>query len=129
MKKILLAFDGNQFSNGAFSFARELNKLQPILLTAVFVPQLDLADMWSYGTAMTGVAALPIEVQPVETEKVKKHMDHFVELCRKHQIPYRIHEPYYGPALSELRKETRFADALIIGSEGFYSSEGSLSEY
>src|SRR4051794_31749858 len=50
-------------------------------------------------------------------------------MCRKNQIQYRVHETYYGPAPAELRKETRFADALIIGSEGFYSQEGTLSDY
>ena len=38
MKKILLAFDGVQFSKSAFDFARQLNDLHPILLTGVFNP-------------------------------------------------------------------------------------------
>ena len=39
MKKILIAFDGTHFSDGAFEFARRVNELQPILLTGVFLPQ------------------------------------------------------------------------------------------
>ena len=37
MKKILLAFDGTHFSNGAFQFARELNELEPALVTGAFL--------------------------------------------------------------------------------------------
>ena len=37
MKKVVIAFDGNHFSEGAFEFVRRLNELQPILLTGVFL--------------------------------------------------------------------------------------------
>jgi len=38
MKKIILVFDGIHYSKGAFDFARELNELSPVFITAVFVP-------------------------------------------------------------------------------------------
>jgi hypothetical protein len=37
MKKILLAFDGEHFSEGAFEFASSLNRKERILLTGVFL--------------------------------------------------------------------------------------------
>ena len=42
MKKIILAFEGTHFSEGAFEFARKLNELRPILLTGVFLPQTEV---------------------------------------------------------------------------------------
>ena len=41
MKKILLAFEGSHFSEGAFEFARKLNELSPVQLTGVFLPQIE----------------------------------------------------------------------------------------
>ena len=41
MKKILLAFDVTDFSEGIFEFARaRLNELHPVLLTGVFFTSL-----------------------------------------------------------------------------------------
>ena len=60
MKKILLAFDGVQFSTGAFEFARQLNNLQPVYLTGVFIPQLSYANLWNYTDGMTGPTYIPI---------------------------------------------------------------------
>uniref|UniRef100_UPI003978FF57 hypothetical protein n=1 Tax=Salmonella sp. SAL4450 TaxID=3159905 RepID=UPI003978FF57 len=60
MNKVVIAFDGTQFSEGAFELARELNEMQPILLTGVFVPQLNYANLWSYGTAMAGPGFIPL---------------------------------------------------------------------
>ena len=51
MKKVLLVFDGTNFSEGAFEFVRRLNELQPLLVTAVFTPQVDYASLWSYASA------------------------------------------------------------------------------
>jgi hypothetical protein len=58
MKKIILAFDGTHFSEGAFEFARRLNELQPVLLTGVFLPQAEIANLWSYADGV-GVGAAP----------------------------------------------------------------------
>ena len=45
MKKILLVFDGINFSEGAFEFARRLNEKNKILATAVFIPQVNYANL------------------------------------------------------------------------------------
>ena len=65
MRKILLAFDGTNFSRGAFDFARRMNLHSPILLTGVFLPQVNYANLWSYaGTA----AVAPMFIPMVEDE-------------------------------------------------------------
>ena len=51
MKKILLAFDGSNFSEGAFEFVRRLNDIQPLLVTGVFVPQVAYSNASSYSPA------------------------------------------------------------------------------
>jgi hypothetical protein len=121
MKKILLAFDGLQFSQGAFEFARQLNDLHPILLTGVFMPQLSYANLWSYADGASGVAFVPM-LEEDDSEMLQQNIKRFEELCVKHNIAYAVHKDYYDFALPELKKETRFADLLIISSETFYSS-------
>jgi hypothetical protein len=45
MKKIILAFDGANFSEGSFNFARKMNEISPILLTGIFLPQVNYAAL------------------------------------------------------------------------------------
>jgi nucleotide-binding universal stress UspA family protein len=119
MKKILLAFDGLHFSEGAFEFARQLNDLSPILLVGAFAPQLSYANLWSYADGATGAMFIPTLEQEDSTE-VEKNIVRFEELCKKNSINYKVHKDFYDFALPELRKETRYADLLIISSESFY---------
>lgn len=121
MKKYLLAFDGTHFSAGAFEFARKMNELSPVLLTAIFLPQADFANLWSYGDAMGGPLFIP-HIEQSEEENVDKNISRFEKLCQKEGIEYRIHKDFFDFALPELKKESRFADLLIIGSESFYDN-------
>lgn len=123
MKKILLAFDGTNFSVGAFEFARRMNEVSPILLTGIFLPQAEYANLWNYGDAMAGPLLVPV-VESSEEEKMEKNKTRFRKLCQDEGIDYRVHEDSFDFALPELKKETRFADLLIIGSESFYENMG-----
>ncbi len=123
MIKILLAFDGVQFSTGAFEFARQLNALHPVYLTGVFIPQLSYANLWNYTDGMAGPAYIPI-LNKEEPEALEKNIKRFEGLCQENSIKYKVHKDYFDFALPELKKETRFADLLIISSETFYNNAG-----
>jgi hypothetical protein len=68
MKKIILAVDGTNFSEGSFEFARRLNELQPLLLAGVFLPQVQLADLWGYANGVYGTF-IPL-LESSETELI-----------------------------------------------------------
>jgi nucleotide-binding universal stress UspA family protein len=127
MKKILLAFEGTHFSEGAFEFARRLNELQPILLTGVFLPQTELANLWSYADPVGGPFIPTVESS--EAEIVHQNIAGFERLCQGNGIDYRVHKDFYDLALPELKKESRYADLLILGSEVFYKNIGILTPY
>jgi hypothetical protein len=130
MKKILLAFDGVQFSTGAFEFARQLNNLQPVYLTGVFIPQLSYANLWNYTDGMAGPTYIPI-LEKEQPDTLEKNIKMFENLCKENSIQYKVHKDYFDFALPELKKETRFADLLIISSETFYNNfgKGSPNDY
>lgn len=120
MKKILLAFDGSNFSEGAFEFARQLNEMEPVLVTGVFMPQVDYANLWSYASAAgAGVNYIPL-LEEEDAELVHHNVMHFEELCQKNGVAYRVHKDFYSFALPELKKESRFADVVILSGELFY---------
>jgi hypothetical protein len=123
MKKILLAFDATHFSEGAFEFARYMNEKQPVSLTGIFLPQVNFANLWSYASVADAPLFIPL-IEGDETSEIQKNIDRFEFLCRKNNIDYRVHKHFVDFALPELKKETRFADLLIVGSESFYKNLG-----
>ncbi len=128
MKKILLAFDGVNFSEGAFEFVRKLNEMNPVLVTGVFMPQLDYANLWSYaGVSSVGGLYIPL-LEKEDVEVVSRNIAHFESLCRENDIAYRVHKEFIDFALPELKKESRFADVLIIAGELFYNQARSLNQ-
>ena len=122
MKKIILAFDGANFSDGAFEFARRLNEIEAILLTGVFLPQIQLANLWSYASNES-TTFIPL-LESDESELVKNNIDKFEKLCQGNGIDYRIHKDFYDFAIPELKEESLYADLLILGSEVFYKQAG-----
>ncbi len=127
---MLLAFDGKHFSEGAFEFARSINELNPVLLTGVFLPQVNYANLWSYADGMNGPIFIPF-VEGETEETMAANVERFGNLCKKNNIEYRVHKDFTDFALPGLKKESRFADLLIIGSESFYENlaPGEPNEY
>ena len=121
MKKVLIAYDGINFPKGAFSFARQLNRISPILLTGVFLPQNNYASLWSYANALSGSSLIPL-VEEEQAAEINNNMERFKSMCQTDDIAFRIHKKYYGISIAEMPMETRFADLLLLGGEKFQSS-------
>ncbi len=125
MKKILLAFDGAHYSKGAFEFARRLNELQPVSLTGIFLPRVDFTREWAY--AASGAPAFLPLIEDYNAGLEQESIQSFEQDCMRYGIPFRIHEKRIDFAMPELKKETRFADLLIVGSERFYENLGTAA--
>ncbi len=124
MKKVLIAFDGVHFSEAAFEFCRKLNEEAPILLMGLFLPQVNYANLWSYADSIGG--SLMISLTEDEEEQVKQNVARFTHLCTHNMIDFRIRDDFSNLALPELKKESKFADLLVIGSEKFYDNIGAV---
>lgn len=119
MKKIIIACEGANFSEGAFEFAKRLNEMERILLIGVFLPQATFADMWSVGAGAGVPLYAPLD-ELNEAELTQQSVDKFSKLCQDNYIDYRVHSNLSNFVLPELKKETSFADLLILGGETFY---------
>ncbi|BAV06860.1 hypothetical protein SAMN05421788_102506 [Filimonas lacunae] len=123
MRKVVIAFNGSHFSEGAFEFARRMNVERTILLTGIFLPQTDYAGLWSYAGPLGGTLYDRL-LEEEHSEDLEKNIAHFECLCNKHQIAYSIHKNFSDFALPGLIKETRFSDLAIISCETLYSNMG-----
>jgi nucleotide-binding universal stress UspA family protein len=127
MKKILIPFDGTNFSEGAFEFARRLSEHQTILLVGAFLPLTNYANLWTYaGSGIGGPVSMPV-LDDEEVLIVNKNIERFESLCVKSGIEYRVHKSFTELAQYELIKEARFADMVILGSQSFYKQAGTTS--
>jgi nucleotide-binding universal stress UspA family protein len=127
MKKVIIAFDGKRFSQGAFEFVKNLNQTQPVLVTGVFLPVVDYAELLYSLGGMSG----PLYVKDVweEDEKeIERNIKHFERLCLKNGIEYRIHPNLERHIVSHLKNETRYADLLVLSSELFYENLGKTGQ-
>ncbi|MDR3679953.1 MAG: hypothetical protein P4L41_08300 [Flavipsychrobacter sp.] len=125
MKKLLAVFDGNQFAEGIIQFAKDLNELEPILLTGVFLPAVSYSDAMTY---FLGGMAGPIYIPYVNDnpELIEVNIEKFEARCQTHHIEYRVHRDDF--ILDDLNKETRYADLLVLNSQLLFENLGEDSE-
>lgn len=119
MKKVLVVFDGKNFSEGALNFAIQLQQLSPFLVVGVVLSTLNrsLANTGRYD--MEGYIA---DIVETEADTIVNNIQRFKTLCKEHNIMCTVHNDAGVDApLNELVKESRFADLLIVGSEVFYN--------
>jgi len=118
MKKILIPFEGASFPPELLNFARDLNILSPVLVTAAFVPEVDYARLW----AASGGMVLSVDAEPSEDEDavIAEHGGKLKAFCAANGIRFRIHSDRFDFALPAIRKEARFADLLVISAVHFF---------
>ncbi len=123
MKKVIIAFDGEHFSEGAFRFVNRLNECHELLATGVFLPIVDYAELlYSLGT-ISG----PMYVTDIiedDGKIIEETVANFELLCKTNGIKYKVHRDLDGHVITELKDETRFADLLVLSSELFYRNLG-----
>lgn len=119
--------DGNNFPQGAFDFAEQLNQQQPVLLTGLFLPSVDYTDISMYyiGGLAGPLYPLTLDEEPGIMLAAKKR---FEELCLKHHIEYRIHDDIQGSIIDGIKKESRYSDLLILSNELFYKNLGERTQ-
>src|SRR6476659_4157274 len=121
MKKIIIPFEGNDFSQGAFSFAKSLHTIRPASIAGVFLPAVDYARFFLFPATFAEPVYMPL-IEYFEEEDNEANVEQFTELCEKNLIEYQVHQNLYESSIPQLIKETRFADLMVIGSETFYKN-------
>jgi len=123
MKKIVIAFDGTHFSDGAFEFVRRLNEISPVFVVGSFLPQPIPVNAWTYAEVGDG-ALISDMMSKEERNTILSNIEKFDGLCNSHKIKYAVHKHLDGLSVPELLIETAFADLLILSGELFYKGFG-----
>jgi hypothetical protein len=121
MNKIVLPIEGGQYPKDCLEIAAHLNRVSPLLLTAAIVPDVDYASRWSVPGGFATASYLA-EVSSDEIEAITKTTARLKEYCREFNIWNIVREDQFDLALQEIRKESRFADLLLISIQNFFKN-------
>lgn len=123
--KILAAFDGTRYSDGASKYAIEIAKLTDSMLVGVFVQDMRYVN-FTYAYAwdqpfvnMSGIE----ESQKAEREKVDLNIKLFHRACDEKGVKHKVHLDK-GVPLQELIHESAFSDLIIIDSHTSFFTIG-----
>ena len=124
-KKIIAAFDGTKYSEGAVKYAVEIAKATNSLLVGVFIQDMRYLNLtYAYAWDQPFVDFATIEkTQAEEKEKVSLNISLFKRACEDSGVNHKVHLDK-GVPVQELLNESTFADLLILDSHTtFFSFE------
>ncbi len=124
-KKILAAFDGTKYSEGASKYAIEIAKATDSLLIGVFIHDMRYLNFtYAYAWDQPFIDFSAIETsQKEEKEKIDLNIQLFHRACNEQGVKHKVHLDK-GVPLQELLRETIFADVIIIDSHTSFFSMG-----
>ena len=127
-KKILAAFDGIKYSDGASKYAIELARATDSLLVGVFVQDMRYINFtYAYTWDQPFVDMSAIETsQRQEKEKIDLNIKLFHDACNEKGVKHKVHLDK-GVPLQELMHESAFSDLIIIDSHTSFFTIGNNS--
>jgi nucleotide-binding universal stress UspA family protein len=129
MRKILVAFDGSVYAEGALEYAFYLGDKSNDIITGVFIEDLSYLNYIN----VFGEEYLPLDFEAIDelksdaANKVKENIESFSDTCEEKGWRYDVHYNKGVPAY-ELIKESRFADLIVMGYQTFFSNVENLSD-
>lgn len=125
MKKILAAFDGTKYSEGASKYAIEIAKATNSLLVGVFIQDMRyMSYTYAYAWDQPFIDFTTIEAsQKEEKEKIDLNIKLFRHHCDEKGVHHKVHLDK-GVPLQELLQESVFADLIIIDENTSFFSLG-----
>jgi len=127
-KKILAAFDGLKYSEGASKYAIELARVTDSLLVGVFIQDMRYINFtYAYTWDQPFVDLTAIESsQKEERAKIDLNIKLFHEACQEKGIKHKVHLDK-GVPLQELMHESAFSDLIVIDSHTSFFTVGNHS--
>lgn len=127
MNKIIIAFDGKHYSEGAVKAALHINTQQPSLLVGVFINGLtDYSQLVMQAPETPDLMAF---IEEDQSKNIAEHKEKFKAACIEHNASFRMHEDKPLFVVEEMIRESRFADLLVIGGEMFYRNPEHKDEH
>jgi len=115
MKKILVAFDGLNYSTSLTDYAIELSKGSDSLVVGIFLYDLRYTNLiYTYAYEIPATLAYSVEkIEHDDEKKIHACIKTFTAACENAGVNHKVHLDS-GVPLIELLKESAFADMILI---------------
>jgi hypothetical protein len=129
MRKVIVAFEAPNFSEGAMRFVSQMNKSQAVTLTGIFLPR-SAYTVLPTADAMAPGMFLPL-TDETGTSELNAAVKTFKQYCTDNYLRYRLIKNVTDFALTELKQQSRYADLIVLGGESFFNllDTDKLSDY
>lgn len=119
MRKVILLSGREMLPPGLIEFAISLYKKEPFHLTGVFLPEASMQNtLWYYTPDPLAPAYRYIPERNV-TANSTIAIAEFEKLCQTNGVSYDVHELDVDHTADNVRKESRFADLLLMSHDSF----------
>ncbi|HEX4852404.1 MAG TPA: universal stress protein [Puia sp.] len=119
MKKILFLCDGDNFSAGAFQLIKLMRADEPLFIKGIFFTPVDFNEL--IPVSFMPIAQPYVRLKEEEDTLVEKSKQQFADACQSARIKFHIYEKSEGWDRNLFKKESRFADLVVVGSSLFSS--------
>jgi len=118
MKKILVAFDGLNYSPSLTDYAIEISRGSNSLVVGIFLYDLRYTNLiYTYAYEIPATLAYSVEkIEKDDEQKISDHIRSFAAACENEGINHKVHLDR-GVPLMELLKESAFADMILIDAK------------
>jgi hypothetical protein len=118
MKKLLLPVEGGHYPQELLDFVRLLQPMDPVLLTATFIPEPDLVSLPGLRQLPSNV---PVSCYNDEERLVRYQSKQLHQFCEESGIRLTIRQNKEEAPLASLRRESRYADLLLLDNRYFFA--------
>ncbi|MBZ4191607.1 universal stress protein [Niabella beijingensis] len=114
MKKILFVCDGDNYSHEAFEFIKQIQQYEPLLVKGIFFSTVEISELIYASYALENNNELRDAEKGIPSQVIER----FVNQCKTNNIQHIVKEEM-GTSWNKVfwRKETRFADLMIISQK------------
>ncbi|MFI5135473.1 MAG: universal stress protein, partial [Chitinophagales bacterium] len=128
MKKILVAFDGLNYSPSLSEYAIEISRGSNSLVVGVFLYDLRYTNLiYTYAYEIPATLAYSVEkIEKDDEVKITDHIRSFAAACEKAGVNHKVHLDR-GVPLMELLKESAFADLILVDAKTSFFDFGEES--
>jgi hypothetical protein len=118
MKKILFVCTDHNFPNGAFAFLKIIEQYEPVSVTGLFFSPIEYGPLAEVNQIPLGSPNMQVKVK--EKKVVDDNKAFFSLQCSLNHIKFQVHPNDKPWEKDILRRESRFADLLLLSGELFY---------
>jgi hypothetical protein len=129
MRKVIVAFEVPNFSEGAMRFISQMNDAERVTITALFLPKPVYAAFHTADIMTPGMFLQYTE--QINSSDLNECVKQFKQYCKDYNLRYDVLDNAVDFGLPELKQQSRYADLIVLGGETFFNLPGSdkLSDY